>query len=171
MDNWGQGTFTLSVSRLYRHAVTVPHDEDISPCVRPPPSVGPPRQDIVQADIRRSGTEPPPWRCPFCLLVPVPLFQHARFQPLPHLACKAPVPNPRLDALHQPFVVKLIQRSCMLMRPSRTRMTCQRNNIAPRLAGENVQHIDILYIIHSAFLYDINIISYMISLFYVNRKL
>jgi hypothetical protein len=23
MDNWGQGTFTLSVSRLYRRAVTV----------------------------------------------------------------------------------------------------------------------------------------------------
>jgi hypothetical protein len=21
MDNWGQGTFTLSVSRLYRHAI------------------------------------------------------------------------------------------------------------------------------------------------------
>src|SRR5215510_6481070 len=26
MDNWGQGTFTLSVSRLYRHAVRQPRE-------------------------------------------------------------------------------------------------------------------------------------------------
>src|SRR5215510_3002687 len=25
MDNWGQGTFTLSVSRLYRHAIGIAH--------------------------------------------------------------------------------------------------------------------------------------------------
>ena len=29
MDNWGQGTFTLSVSRLYRRAITVTHQIDL----------------------------------------------------------------------------------------------------------------------------------------------
>src|SRR5713101_4567860 len=33
-------------------------------------------------------------------------------------------------------------RSCILMPPSRTRKRCLRSNIAPLLAGENVQHIN-----------------------------
>src|SRR2546427_730293 len=46
-------------------------------------------------------------------------------------------------------------RSCMLMPPSRTRTTCLRSNIAPRLAGENVQHIDMLCMSHSVCLYAV----------------
>ena len=53
-------------------------------------------------------------------------------------------------------------RFCMLMPPSRTRKTCLRSNIAPRLAGENVQHIDMLCISHSVCLYVFNITSYII---------
>src|SRR5713101_5943411 len=40
-------------------------------------------------------------------------------------------------------------RSCMLMPPSRTRKRCLRSNIAPLLAGENVQHINMLCMSHS----------------------
>src|SRR2546427_1282805 len=54
-------------------------------------------------------------------------------------------------------------RSCMLMPPSRTRTTCLRSNIAPRLAGENVQHIDMLCMSHSVCLYAFNSTSYIVS--------
>ena len=54
-------------------------------------------------------------------------------------------------------------RSCMLMPPSRTRKTCLRSNIAPRLAGENVQHVDMLCMSHSACLYALNSTSYIIA--------
>jgi len=40
-------------------------------------------------------------------------------------------------------------RSCMLMPPSRTRETCLRSNIAPLLASENVQHMDMLCMRHT----------------------
>ena len=53
-------------------------------------------------------------------------------------------------------------RSCMLMPPSRTRKTCLRSNSAPRLAGENVQHVDMLGMSHSAYLYALKDTSYII---------
>jgi hypothetical protein len=43
-----------------------------------------------------------------------------------------------------------------LMPPSRTRETCQRDYIAPLLAGEKLQHIDMLCMSHSAYLYAIH---------------
>jgi hypothetical protein len=50
-------------------------------------------------------------------------------------------------------------RSCILMPPSRTRMTCLRSNIAPLLAGEDVQHRDMLCMSHSVCLDAFNSIS------------
>ena len=52
-------------------------------------------------------------------------------------------------------------RSCMLMPPSRTRMTCLRSNIALLLAGEDIQHIDMLCISHSVCQYALNSVLYM----------
>ena len=50
----------------------------------------------------------------------------------------------------------------MLMPPSRTRKTCQRSNSAPRLAGEKLQHVDMLGMSHSAYLYALKDTSYII---------
>src|SRR5216683_3016959 len=44
---------------------------------------------------------------------------------------------------------RLTGNYCMLMPPSRTRKRCLRSNIAPLLAGENVQHRDMLCMSHS----------------------
>ena len=54
---------------------------------------------------RRPGAHTAPWRGPFLLRVPWPLFPHARVPPLLPLAHDALVPTPRRDALHQPGVV------------------------------------------------------------------
>jgi len=54
-------------------------------------------------------------------------------------------------------------RFCMLMPPSRTRKTCLRSNSAPRLAGENVQHVDMLGMSHSVCLYALDNTSYIIA--------
>jgi hypothetical protein len=54
-------------------------------------------------------------------------------------------------------------RSCMLMPPSRTRKPCLRSNSAPCLAGETVQHVDMLCMRHSVCLSAVNRTSYMIA--------
>src|SRR6266571_1712276 len=63
---------------------------------------------------------------------------------------------------------QILLRSCMLMPPSRTRETCLRSNIAPLLAGENVQHIDMLCMRHTIRPYALNSRAYIIYLVYVN---
>src|SRR5262249_31000507 len=52
-------------------------------------------------------------------------------------------------------------RFCMLMPPSRTRKTCLRSNIAPLLAGEDAQHIDMLCTSHAIYLYALNSLLYI----------
>ena len=54
-------------------------------------------------------------------------------------------------------------RSCILMPPSRTRETCQRNNIVPLLVGEKLQHIDMSCMSHSAYPYAIYDLAYLID--------
>ena len=110
MDNGGQGTCTLYVSRLYRRAVTVSHANDVSPCVPAAPMGGPEVKDIVQGEVRQERTCATPLGRPFLLLSPVPILQHARLEPLADVADDALVPTPVLDNLHQPCVVnRLVQ--------------------------------------------------------------
>jgi hypothetical protein len=47
--------------------------------------------------------------CPCLRRVPLSFFQHARVQPLLHVAHDALVPNPMLDELHQPCVVNRVK--------------------------------------------------------------
>src|SRR5262245_49543066 len=143
--------------------VTVPHDTDIAPCVLATPLRSPEVKDIVEIEIRKQRACTAPLGRPFLLLSPVPILQHARLEPLAHVTDNALVPNPVLDKLHQPFVVNRIVRSCMLMPPSRTRKTCLRSNSPTRLAGENVQHIDMLCMSPSICLYVLDILSYIIA--------
>jgi hypothetical protein len=49
----------------------------------------------------------------------------------------------------------------MLMPPSRTQMTCLRSNIAPFLAGEDAQHIDMLCMGHAIVFYALNDLLYI----------
>ena len=88
--------------------VTVPHDNDVSPCVPAAPLGGPEVKDIVEIEIRKQRACTAPLGRPFLLLSPVPILQHARLEPLTDVADDALVPNPVLDKLHQPFVVNRI---------------------------------------------------------------
>jgi hypothetical protein len=91
--------------------VTVPHDDDVSPCVPAAPLGGPELKDIVQVQVRQAWTCATPLRRPFLLLSPVPILQHARLEPLTDVADDALVPKPVLDKLHQPFVVNRIVKA------------------------------------------------------------
>src|SRR5207245_5173349 len=66
--------------------VTVPHDNDVSPCVPAAPLGGPEVKDIVQVKVRQEWACAPPLGRPFRLLSPVPILQHARLQPLADVA-------------------------------------------------------------------------------------
>ena len=88
--------------------VTVPHDDDVSPCVPAAPLRRPEVKDIVQGKVCQEWTCATPLGRPFHLLSPLPILQHARLEPLAHVADDALVPNPVLDTLHQPSVVNRI---------------------------------------------------------------
>src|SRR5262245_32900135 len=91
--------------------VTVPHDDDITPCVPAAPLRRPQVKDVVQVQIGQEWTRATPLRRPFLLLSPVPILQHARLEPLANVTDNALVPNPVLDKLHQPFVVNRIVKA------------------------------------------------------------
>ena len=99
----------VPVCEAHDAIVGVAHDDHLSACILPPPSVGPQVQDIVQGDMRRQGAHTAPLGCPFLLRVPLSFFQHARVQPLLPVAHDALVPNPMRDALHQPCVVNRVK--------------------------------------------------------------
>src|SRR5262245_25158692 len=66
MDNWGQETFTLSVSRLYRRAIRVSHDQScagfgVAPFVIADAENG---FQPVQRDIQQQEAERTPLRGP-----------------------------------------------------------------------------------------------------------
>src|SRR5262249_10914343 len=88
--------------------VTVPHDDDVSPCVPAAPLRSPEVKDIVQVEVCQERTCATPLGRPFRLLSPLPILQHARLEPLANVTDDALVPNPVLDKLHQPFVVNRI---------------------------------------------------------------
>src|SRR5262249_20561804 len=88
--------------------VTVPHDNDVSPCVPAAPLRSPEIKDIMQVEICQERTCAAPLRRPFRLLSPLPILQHARLEPLANVTDDALVPNPVPDKLHQPFVVNRI---------------------------------------------------------------
>jgi hypothetical protein len=56
MDHWGQGTCTLSVSRLYRRAIGIPFtgQRRIGP-------LHPPVEGLVQKQVGQQGTEYSPY--------------------------------------------------------------------------------------------------------------
>ena len=55
MDNWGQGTFTLYVSRLYRRAIGKAHQEAVALHPGPYLAFKPCIQDIMEEDICEHG--------------------------------------------------------------------------------------------------------------------
>jgi hypothetical protein len=57
MDNWGQGTCTLCVSRLYRRAIGKPVQVRFTPAVPPHPALEPEISDIVEVDIGKERRE------------------------------------------------------------------------------------------------------------------
>ena len=104
---------------------------------------------VMEHDIGIDGrANPALWRSAICLMK----------YPVLHIACfehgsdefqEPAILNLLLQQHDQKTMINIVVRSCMLMPPSRTRKTCLRSNIAPRLAGENVQHIDMLCMSHS----------------------
>jgi hypothetical protein len=64
---------------------------------------------------------------------------------------------------HEGCMIDAVERLRMLMPPSRTRETCPRSHIAPILAGENLQHMDMSCMSHSVCLYAIRNIAYIID--------
>jgi len=107
------------------------------------------RFESVQRDVRQQWRRDATLWCAARRFGEHVVVEHPGLEPRFHEAVQS---RECLELAEEGLLVDAVERSCMLMPPSRTRMTCLRNNIAPRLAGENVQHIDILYMIHSAFL-------------------
>ena len=53
MDNWGQGTFTLFVPRLYRRAIGVTTQESLAFAIRLDDFCEPYIQDVMEVNIRQ----------------------------------------------------------------------------------------------------------------------
>jgi len=62
--------------------VDVAHDDHVTARVLTPPCVCPQVEDVVKIDVRKEGADAPSLRRSVLRLRPLPVFQHARFQPL-----------------------------------------------------------------------------------------
>src|SRR5260370_30161476 len=77
----------------------------------PPPLVYPQIEDVMQIDVRQQRRcYGPLWR-PHLGLRPFPFFRHPRFQPFLDQPEDAPVRDPMLDELFQPFVRYVIEKT------------------------------------------------------------
>src|SRR5579863_2319057 len=65
----------------------------------------------MQVDVRQQRRNYCPLRRPYLRLRPFPFFRHSRLQPFLDQANDAPVRDPMLEKLHQPFVRNIIEKS------------------------------------------------------------
>jgi len=114
MDNWGQGTFTLCVSRLYRRAIGIAQGEEVGFALSPPLLALPLRQtqvpgfhvsiECMEIDIGRERAHDAPLGCTGEGCSSVPVVQYPCTQELPEQISDIPVRYSFLDRFHEPPV-------------------------------------------------------------------
>src|SRR6267143_132251 len=114
MDHWGQGTFTLFVSRLYRRAIGISDIEVVGLSLFPAPCSGViAKIEVVGFHIRiqcmkvyvgQQGAHDSPLWCAGQGFCKFPVVDHTRTQKLPDEVSDVSVRYSFLDCLHQPPV-------------------------------------------------------------------
>jgi hypothetical protein len=108
----GQTALRLHLALQPDHKVVRPsHDDHVAPSLRPPPVLDPQIQDVVKKHVRQKRGDNPALRRAFFDGLPLPLLPHAGAQPFLDEPYDARVTDAILDELHEPFVVKGIEKA------------------------------------------------------------
>src|SRR5216684_2688191 len=87
------------------------HDDDIAVRPLPTPRLGPQVKYVMKIDVRQKRRGTSALGRPFLHAYPFPILQHAGSQPFLDQPHDAPICNPMLDELHQPFVGNPIEKA------------------------------------------------------------
>src|SRR5262250_268037 len=109
MDNWGQGTFTLSVSRLYRRAVRIAHHDHGAVGLVLAPLVRPEIQNVMRVQIAQQRRDHRALHHATFWLGHDTFLPHPSLKPFVDQAEYAPVSYPVFQKAEEPRVAHALE--------------------------------------------------------------
>src|SRR5579863_4846906 len=95
----------------HHDVVSESHDDHIAVRLLPPPCLDPQIEYVMKIDVRQKRRDTSALGRPFLRPYSFPIFQHAGLEPFLDQPHDAPICNPVLDELHQPFVGNPIEKA------------------------------------------------------------